>query len=105
MPEPTFHGLSEEHLDAILEIERLSFATPWSMLAFLYEMESPHSVFDVMTVDGRLIGYGGFWHIIDEAHISNIALHPDHRRKGLGRKLLMHLLGQAVEMGAAKATL
>ena len=103
--EATFQSLSEEHLDAILEIEELSFATPWSGLAFLYEMESPHSVFEVMLLDERLIGYGGFWRITDEAHISNIALHPDHRRKGLGKKLLMRLLGQAVEMGALKATL
>ena len=105
MSEITFHSLSEEHLDAILEIEELSFATPWSGLAFVYEMESPHSVFEVMILKGRLIGYGGYWRIIDEAHISNIAIHPDHRRKGLGRKLLIRLLGRAVETGAAKATL
>ena len=88
-----------------MEIERLSFTTPWSRSAFFHEMESPHSVFEVMILNGRLIGYGGFWHIMDEAHISNIALHPDHRRKGLGRKLLTRLLEQAVERGAAKATL
>ena len=103
--EPTFHTLSEEHLDEIMEIERLSFTTPWSRLAFIHEIESPHSIFEVMTLNGRLIGYGGFWLIADEAHISNIALHPDHRRRGLGRKLLTRLLGQAVERGAAKATL
>jgi ribosomal-protein-alanine N-acetyltransferase len=103
--EPTFHTLIEKHIDEIMEIERLSFTTPWSRMAFIHEIESPHSIFEVMTLNGRLVGYGGFWLIMDEAHISNIALHPDHRRKGLGRKLLARLLGQAVERGATKGAL
>lgn len=105
MSEPTFHGLAEEDLDEIMEIEILSFATPWSMSTFIHEMDSPHSVFEVMRLDGRLVGYGGFWHIMDEAHISNIAVHPDYRRRGLGRKLLVRLLGQAIARKASKATL
>jgi ribosomal-protein-alanine N-acetyltransferase len=97
--------LAEEDLDEIMEIEELSFATPWSRYAFLHEIDFPNSVFNVIRIDGKLVGYGGLWHIVDEAHISNIAIHPNYRRKGLGRRLLTHLLKQAVERGATKATL
>ncbi|MBI4830052.1 MAG: ribosomal protein S18-alanine N-acetyltransferase [Candidatus Lindowbacteria bacterium] len=93
------------HLEAVLDIERQSFKTPWSKFAFIHEMRFEKSVFKVVKVGERLVGYGGFWHILDEAHISNIAIHPDYRRKGLGRKLLTHLLEEAVARGALKATL
>ena len=105
MQAPTFHNLAEEDLDEIMEIEELSFATPWSRYTFIHEIEFPNSIFDVIKIEGRLVGYGGFWHIVDEAHISNIAIHPEYRRKGLGRKLLAHLLELAVERRATKATL
>ena len=102
---PTFEKLSREHLDYVLEIEKLSFKTPWTRHAFLHEIGFHGSIFEVVKIDGRLAGYGGFWLIIDEVHISNVAIHPEFRRKGLGRTLLIHLLEQAVERGATKATL
>ena len=105
MQAPTFHNLVEEDLDEIMEIEELSFTTPWSRYAFIHEMEFPSSVFKVIRIGGRLVGYGGFWHIEDKAHISNVAIHPEYRRKGLGKKLLAHLLELAVERRATKATL
>lgn len=103
--EATIHNLSVEDLDEIMEIEHLSFATPWSRLAFIHEIEFENSIFKVIKLDGRLAGYGGFWHFLDEAHISNVAIHPEYRRRGLGRKLLAHLLQVAVARGATKAML
>jgi ribosomal-protein-alanine N-acetyltransferase len=102
---PTFHNLIEDDLDEIMEIEMLSFTTPWSRYAFIHEIEFPGSVFKVIKIEGKLVGYGGFWHIVDEAHISNIAIHPEYRRREFGRKLLVHLLELAVERRATKATL
>ena len=102
---PTFEPLSQEHLDDVVEIEKLSFKTPWTKYAFLHEIEFHGSVFEIAKIDGRLAGYGGFWLIMDEAHLSNVAIHPDHRRKGLGRMLLVRLLEQAIARGAARATL
>lgn len=101
----TFEDLSADHLSDVLEIERLSFKTPWSKFAFIHEIEFEKSVFKVLKLKGRLVGYGGFWHILDEIHISNIAIHPDYRRRGLGKMLLTHLLEEAVARGAAKASL
>ncbi len=103
--EVTFHKLSVAHLDEVLEIERLGFKTPWSKFAFIHEIQFDKSVFKVVKVGGRVVGYGGFWLVLDEAHISNIAVHPDYRRRGLGRMLLIHLLEEAVSRGASKASL
>ena len=103
--EITFHKLSHDNLDAVLEIERMSFTTPWSRYAFIREIQFEKSVFKVINVDGRVVGYGGFWRFPDEVHISNFAIHPDYRRRGLGRLFLTHLLEEAISMGATKATL
>ena len=52
-----------------------------------------------------MVGYAGFWLIVDEAHIGTIAVHPLWRQRGLGEKLLVTLLRQARELGAVLATL
>ena len=104
-PAATFHALTMADLEGVLEIERLSFKTPWSRLAFIHEMQFEQSVFKVVRLGGRLIGYGGFWHLHNEAHISNIAIHPDYQKEGFGRKLLIHLLEEAVTRGVRKASL
>jgi len=100
-----FENLAIKHLDDVLKIERVSFKTPWSRSAFVHEIQFERSFFKVIKVDGRLVGYGGFWLVLDEAHISNISIHPDYRRQGLGRMLLTHLLEEAVAKGATVATL
>jgi ribosomal-protein-alanine N-acetyltransferase len=76
-----------------------------SRSAFIHEIQFERSIFKVIKVGGRLVGYGGFWHVLDEAHISNVAIHPDYRRQGLGRMLLTHLLEEAAAKGATAATL
>lgn len=103
--EISFQDLSTTDLDEVLEIEQLCFETPWSKFAFIHEVQFEKSVFKTMRVSGRLVGYGGFWHILDEIHISNIAVHPEFQRRGLGRRLLIHLLEEAFDREASKASL
>jgi ribosomal-protein-alanine N-acetyltransferase len=52
-----------------------------------------------------VVGYAGYWFVVDEAHISTIAVHPEWRGRGVGEHLLVHLLGQALDLGAVAATL
>ncbi len=52
----------------------------------------------------QIVGYGGFWFIVDEAHISTIAVHPDWRGQGVGEILLVAMLEQALDLGAVTAT-
>jgi ribosomal-protein-alanine N-acetyltransferase len=53
----------------------------------------------------KLVGYGGFWLIFEEAHLVNFAIHPSYRRKSFGKQLLSALLRLAISKGANKATL
>lgn len=93
-------------LDDIEVVERLSFPTPWSRESFINEIKT--NVFARYLVVEReevVIGYGGMWLVIDEAHITNIAIHPDFRGHGLGEKLMRALMFVACESGAEHMTL
>jgi [ribosomal protein S18]-alanine N-acetyltransferase len=83
-------------LEEVLAIERTSFSMPWSRGAFLYELEQNRVArCYVVREDGRLIGYICLWEVADEVHITNVAVHPDLRRRGVGRSLLSAVLDDA----------
>ncbi len=83
-------------LDEVLPIERASFTMPWSRGAFLYEMEQNQVArCFVLREASRLVGYICLWEVADELHITNIAVHPDSRRRGFGRALLGRTLDDA----------
>jgi [ribosomal protein S18]-alanine N-acetyltransferase len=101
-----FRQMKEEDLNKIIEIEKKSFATPWTYDAFyneLYSNQFAHYV--VAEVDEKIIGYCGLWVIIDEGHITNIAVLPDFRGIGLGEKLLTAVMETAKNLGAETLTL
>jgi len=119
-------------LDEVMAIERASFPLPWSKRAFLSELSLPYSVFRVARLrreewgrvagevaaprrwwSGRrsrperppVLGYTGFQVILDEGHIMTVAVHPEHRRRGLGTLLLLDLFEQARLRGVRRLTL
>ncbi len=78
-----------EDLDEVLEIERASFSMPWSRGAFTYEIERNRVARCwVMREDDRVVGYLCLWEVADELHITNVAVHPGYRRRGIARTLL-----------------
>jgi len=102
----TMEALKPEHLDGLMEIEGASFSMPWSRDTFEYEMEENALAHYFVALDGsRVIGYGGFWGILNEAHITNIAVHPDYRRQGVGNLIVNALLLNAIRMGITDLTL
>lgn len=94
-----------EDLERVLEIERASFPNPWSRNAFLYEIESNVSYPWVIEMDGKIVGYSVHWLILDEAHLSNIAIDPSVRRRGIGRFVLEKVIESVKKMGAKFLTL
>jgi ribosomal-protein-alanine N-acetyltransferase len=85
-----------DDLDDVLAIERASFSMPWSRGAFLYEIEQNRVArCYVMREAERLVGYICVWEVADEMHITNIAVHPAARRRGIGRGLLGSVLDDA----------
>jgi len=101
----TCEPLSLKNLPEVLAIERVSFTEPWSESLFLREMRHRNSHFVVFRLNLEVIGYGGVWLVRDEAHITNIAVHPLYRGQGYGVMILEYLLDAAVSRHAETATL
>jgi len=90
----------------VLEIERLSFRSPWPAHAFEQELTANRLAhYVVVRRDDRVIGFAGVWLMVDEAHITTFGVHPDERRHGIGRRLLLRLADLAAELRASQMTL
>jgi [ribosomal protein S18]-alanine N-acetyltransferase len=101
-----FRYMKEEDINQILEVEHASFATPWSREAFYNEIyNNKFAVYIVLEEDEKVIGYVGAWVVIDEAHVTNLAILPSYRGKKLGEALLRKMMTVAKEMGARSMTL
>ena len=96
MTSPSIERMRSRDLDEVVAIERASFTLPWSRGAFLYEMEQNRVARCwVMREEALVVGYLCLWEVADEVHITNIAVRPDCRRRGLGRTLLAGILDDA----------
>lgn len=100
-----FLRLRESHLQEIIAIEREAYPEPWARNMFRQEMRSTQSYFYSIFLEGGLIGYGGFWHLADEAHITSLTIRHDLRGNGYGRCALLYLLDVAARLGVYLATL
>ena len=93
-------------VDAVADIEEATFARPWSCDSFRQEVtRNAVARYLVAEQDGQILGYAGAWIIMDESHITNIAVREDVRGKGLGKKLTKQLLQILSNLGACYATL
>ena len=102
----TFRRMTMRDLDEVLRIERASFTAPWSRNAFAGELMDNHfAEYLVMYSGPQMIGYGGMWVIVDEAHVTNIAVYPEYRGKKNGERLLRMMMAEASARGARRMTL
>jgi len=93
-------------IDAVAELEKLVFTLPWSRDSFRREVEENVAARYLALEDqGRVVAYGGMWLVIDEAHITNIAVHPEARGKGFGERLLRALMRLASDTSMGMITL
>lgn len=95
-----------EHLDGIMAVEKLSFKIPWSRESFVEEItRNKFAIYISAVLDGMVIGYAGMWGVLDEGHITNIAVHPEFRNMGVGSLLLQGLIDRARERDISRMTL
>jgi ribosomal-protein-alanine N-acetyltransferase len=95
-----------EDVSAVLDIERASFSTPWPPEAFQQELRHNRLArYVVARQGGAVVGYAGVWLMVDEAHITTFAVHPDSRRQGVGRRLLLAVIALSDDLGATRMTL
>ena len=95
-----------DDIPAVLQIEALSFPSPWPPNAFVNELrDNKLAYYFVGRLNGRVVAYGGIWVILEDSHVTTIAVHPDMRGQRLGEELLVHLLDEAIARGASWITL
>jgi ribosomal-protein-alanine N-acetyltransferase len=104
--ELVFRLMRLEDIPEILVIEREAFTMPWTEEAFRNELGHNHfAKYMVMELAGHIIGYAGMWAIVDEAHVTNIALLEAYRGRKWGDRLLDELMKTAAYLGMKSITL
>ena len=84
--------MAECHIKEIAEIEKLCFSTPWTESGLREELSNSYARFFVALLDGAVAGYIGAHNIVGEVYITNVAVSPDFRRKGVAQGLVSFLL-------------
>lgn len=97
--------MKEEDIDDILDISSLSFSISWSKDSYTQELTNPIARYLVGKIDNKVVGFVGTWIVLDEAHITNIAIHPNYRKQGIGSKLLSEFLEYCKNQGCVAFTL
>jgi ribosomal-protein-alanine N-acetyltransferase len=98
-------AMKKADVKSVYEIEVLSFRTPWSFRSLMGELKNRVAYYTVLEQDGEIIGYCGMWVLFEEAHITNIAIHPSFRGHGYGKQLLHASMRVAASFGAEMMTL
>ncbi len=90
--------MTKAHINEVFEIEKNCFEIPWSKKSFEDELDKKYmAIYLVALENEKVVGYGGMWHVINEGHITNIAIHKDYRKKGIGTKIVSKLIEIAKE--------
>ena len=87
-----------EHIDEVCAAELECFTLTWSRASFERELkENQYAAYYVALVNGKVVGYAGLWHVVNEGHITNIAVRPGCRMRGIGQMLLDKLIELALQ--------
>ena len=97
--------MQQSHIDAIAALEQACFSEPWSAAALTEELSNPHAVFRVATEGDTVLGYVGMHHLVDEGFVTNVAVAPAARRRGVARALLAALAAYGREHRLCRITL
>lgn len=101
-----YRFMTMQDVGAVAELERLSFTTPWPHDAFVNELtKNPNARYVVVVHQNRIVAYCGMWIVLDEAHITNVAVHPLFRGKKIGLSLMMKMMNVARMFHAKSMTL
>ncbi|WP_167630521.1 ribosomal protein S18-alanine N-acetyltransferase [Listeria valentina] len=102
----TFSKAELKDIPELLTIERAVFSSPWTAEAFLGEFTANQYAYYLLAkLNDEVIGYAGIWLILDEGHITNVAILPDYQGNGHGEALMRELISVAQKFGAKHLTL
>lgn len=105
-PQVRVRPMGFEDLEAVMGIEAVSFPTPWSLNSFATELrDNEYARYHCLEVAGVVVGYMGLWYILDEGHITNVAIAPERRGQHLGEYLMKTVMAKMAEEGMERVTL
>ena len=97
--------MTQIHVQQVALLEKLCFSDPWSEKSVAGELENPLAYWLVAVEEDMVVGYIGSQTVLDETDMMNVAVHPDHRRKGLAEALVMELEKALKDLGSHSLTL
>lgn len=97
----------DDDLDAVVALEAESFTNPWTREMLVRELTQSTTarVYVLRLPERRVAAFCACWVVIDELHVNTVAVHPELRRCGLGRTLMLAVLDQVAREGVSRATL
>ncbi len=105
MTDVTIERMNSFNILGVKEISDLSFSSPWSLSSIEMELLNKNAVYIIVKLGNKVIGFGGMWIILDEGHITNIAVHPDFRGNSFGDVIVENLIKVAKDVNIAAMTL
>lgn len=97
--------MTSKDIDGVFEVEKNCFEHHWSKDAFAKELKNDVARYLVAKIDGKVVGYVGIWFVVDEGHITNVAVHSDYRGKKIGDELVKALVELCRENNIVSMTL
>ena len=102
----TIRKMTVGDVSAVVDLDKKSFILPWPERSFRFELtDNPASRCWVAEREGNIVGMIVVWLIVDEAHVATIAIDPEYRRQGIGKRLLAHALRHMIRDGARSSFL
>jgi ribosomal-protein-alanine N-acetyltransferase len=99
-------AMTPADLPTVLHIEAASFSTAWPANAFANEIrDNKLAHYFIGRLDERIVAYGGIWVILEDSHVTTIAVHPHFRGRRFGEEMMLKLLDEAIARGASWITL
>jgi ribosomal-protein-alanine N-acetyltransferase len=92
MGEVIIRGMLPKDLDQIVYIEKVCFSSPWSKTSFESELKNKFAYYQCALISDKIAGYMGMWRIMDECHITNVAVLPEYRNKGIASRLIEKMI-------------
>lgn len=91
-------AMKQEHIDEVLKIEETCFHIPWTREDFQREInENKMAIYRIASVHGKIVGYAGMWHVVNEGQVTNVAVLPEYRRHGVGNAIMEEFIKIAKE--------
>ncbi len=90
-----FSDINEEYAKELAELDKKCFSLPWSESSFFKEASNPLAQYVIAKIDDKIVGYAGFWEVVGEGQITNIAVLKDYRRQKIAQKMLEKLIEKA----------